>query len=62
MPIEMDSPSRRNFLAAFGAAMFTTPGLFADQLARTPQQTEGRSTRPGSRSTRTTTSSSSATA
>lgn len=36
-------PSRRNFLshAAFGAAAFTTPGLFADVLTRTPPQTEG---------------------
>ena len=34
---------RRRFLqqCAFGAAMFTTPGLFAEQLMRTPRQTEG---------------------
>jgi protocatechuate 3,4-dioxygenase beta subunit len=37
------TPSRRNFLshAAFGAAAFTTPGLFAEVLTRTPAQTEG---------------------
>lgn len=35
--------SRRRFLqqAAFGAALFTTPGLFAEQLLRTPEMTEG---------------------
>jgi protocatechuate 3,4-dioxygenase beta subunit len=34
---------RRNFLqaAAFGGAMFTTPGLFADLLTLTPKMTEG---------------------
>jgi protocatechuate 3,4-dioxygenase beta subunit len=36
-------PSRRGFLgiAAAGAAFFTTPGLFAEQLAATPARTEG---------------------
>jgi protocatechuate 3,4-dioxygenase, beta subunit len=34
-------PNRRLFLGAFGAALFTTPGLFADQLARTPDREEG---------------------
>ena len=36
-------PSRRRFLqdVAFGAAFFTTPGLFAEQLSRTPSLTEG---------------------
>ena len=36
-------PSRRVFLGAlaFGAAAFTTPGLFAEELTRTPDQTEG---------------------
>ncbi|MGE3822040.1 MAG: intradiol ring-cleavage dioxygenase [Isosphaeraceae bacterium] len=36
-------PSRRHFLgsAAFSAAFFTTRGLFADELVRTPAQTEG---------------------
>src|SRR5262245_5555578 len=36
-------PSRRAFLGtlAFGAAAFTTPGLFAEELIRTPDQTEG---------------------
>ena len=35
--------SRRAFLGTFaaGAAAFTTPGLFADELVRTPRQTEG---------------------
>ncbi len=34
---------RREFLqrTAFGAALFTTPGLFAEELMRTPRQTEG---------------------
>jgi protocatechuate 3,4-dioxygenase beta subunit len=36
-------PSRRVFLGSLtlGAAEFTTRGLFADELARTPPQTEG---------------------
>src|SRR5215217_4939129 len=36
-------PSRRRMLGsmAFGAAYFTTRGLFADDLTRTPAQTEG---------------------
>eukprot|EP00913_Durusdinium_trenchii_P028358 g26586.t1 len=35
--------NRRRFLKqfAFGTAMFTTPGLFAEELIRTPRQTEG---------------------
>jgi protocatechuate 3,4-dioxygenase beta subunit len=35
--------NRRSFLGtlAFGAAAFTTRGLFADELTRTPRQTEG---------------------
>ena len=33
-------PSRRLFLGAFGASLFTTPGLFAE-LIQTPAQTEG---------------------
>jgi protocatechuate 3,4-dioxygenase beta subunit len=36
--------SRRSFLThslAFGAAAFATPGLFAEELVRTPAQTEG---------------------
>lgn len=34
---------RRNFVQglAFGTAMFTVPGLFAEELAKTPRQTEG---------------------
>ena len=37
------APSRRAFLGtmAFGAAAFTVPGLFAEELVRTPAQTEG---------------------
>jgi protocatechuate 3,4-dioxygenase beta subunit len=37
------SPSRRSFLRrlALGAAALTTPGLFAEELLRTPRQTEG---------------------
>ncbi|OWK34752.1 intradiol ring-cleavage dioxygenase [Fimbriiglobus ruber] len=37
-------PTRRNFLRGgmvLGAAAFATPGAFADQLLRTPPQTEG---------------------
>lgn len=33
--------NRRTALATFGAAMFTTRGLFAEQLAGTPWMTEG---------------------
>ena len=32
---------RRKFLAAFGAACFATRGVFAEELARTPELTEG---------------------
>jgi len=34
-------PSRRVFLGTLGAALFTTRGLFADELVKTPAQTEG---------------------
>ncbi len=34
-------PGRRIFLGALGAAFFTTRGLFAEQLIRTPSLTEG---------------------
>ena len=34
-------PDRRLFLGALGGAFFTTRGLFADQLIRTPPLTEG---------------------
>ena len=34
-------PSRRIFLSTLGAAFFTTPGLFAEELMKTPAQTEG---------------------
>ncbi|HEV8002241.1 MAG TPA: protocatechuate 3,4-dioxygenase [Planctomycetaceae bacterium] len=36
-------PTRRNFLqgAAFGAALFSVRGLLAEELTRTPRQTEG---------------------
>lgn len=43
--MKMNSPlvPRRAFLgqAAFTAALFTVPGLFAEELVRTPAQTEG---------------------
>ena len=32
---------RRMFLGAISASLFVTPGLFAEQLLRTPSQTEG---------------------
>src|SRR5688572_26313327 len=36
-------PDRRRFLGslAFGATLFTTPGALAEELTRTPRQTEG---------------------
>lgn len=36
-------PNRRHFLGSLtaGAAFFTVPGLFAEELVRTPRQTEG---------------------
>jgi protocatechuate 3,4-dioxygenase beta subunit len=34
-------PGRRAFLGTLGAAFFTTPGLFADELVRTVAQMEG---------------------
>jgi protocatechuate 3,4-dioxygenase beta subunit len=34
-------PNRRLFLTSAGAAFFTTPGLFAEELVQTPKQTEG---------------------
>src|SRR3954454_20284454 len=42
MLIHVPRPSRRAFLGglSFGAALFTTRGLFADELVRTPAQTE----------------------
>ncbi len=36
-----DTRNRRLFLGAVGAAFFTTRGLFADELMRTPPLTEG---------------------
>ncbi len=39
-----DRPDRRRFLTqslAFGSALFTTSGVFADELTKTPKQTEG---------------------
>ena len=35
------APDRRVFLGALGAAFFTTRGLFAEELLRTPTLTEG---------------------
>ncbi len=37
----IDTRSRRIFLGTLGAAFFTTRGLFADELIRTPPLTEG---------------------
>jgi protocatechuate 3,4-dioxygenase, beta subunit len=37
----IDTRSRRIFLGTLGAAFFTTRGLFAEQLLRTPPLTEG---------------------
>lgn len=34
-------PNRRIFLGGFGAALFMTPGAFAEELFRTPRLTEG---------------------
>lgn len=34
-------PTRRAFLGTMGVAFFTTPGLFAEELTKTPAQTEG---------------------
>ena len=34
-------PDRRLFLSALGVSLFTTRGLFADELTRTPAQMEG---------------------
>jgi len=34
-------PNRRLFLGAVGVSLFTTRGLFAEELTRTPAQTEG---------------------
>ncbi|MFO0878404.1 MAG: protocatechuate 3,4-dioxygenase [Gemmataceae bacterium] len=41
MTMHIHVPTRRLFLGAVGAALFTTPGLFAEELFRTPAQTEG---------------------
>jgi protocatechuate 3,4-dioxygenase, beta subunit len=38
---ELYIPSRRLFLGAAGVALFTTRGLFAEELVKTPAQTEG---------------------
>jgi protocatechuate 3,4-dioxygenase beta subunit len=35
------NPNRRTFLCALGASFVATPPLFAEQLLRTPQMTEG---------------------
>lgn len=41
MDADRPLPSRRIFLGALGAAFFTTRGLFAEELFRTPSLTEG---------------------
>jgi protocatechuate 3,4-dioxygenase beta subunit len=42
-PLSVTSSNRRRFLRqlSLGAALFTLPGAFAEELIRTPQQTEG---------------------
>jgi len=41
MSTHLDLPSRRLILGAFGLSLFTTRGLFAEQLDPTPSRTEG---------------------
>jgi protocatechuate 3,4-dioxygenase, beta subunit len=41
MSTSLYRPDRRLFLGGFGAALCTTPGLFAEELFRTPPLTEG---------------------
>lgn len=41
MSLHIHIPTRRLFLGSMGAALFTTPGLFAEMLTQTPKQTEG---------------------
>jgi protocatechuate 3,4-dioxygenase beta subunit len=41
MSAPLPPTSRRAFLGACGAALFTTPGLFAEELTRTPRTGEG---------------------
>ena len=43
MHTQFSFSNRRHFLGslAWGAALFTTPGLFAEELVKTPKQTEG---------------------
>src|SRR5262249_36487655 len=41
MTTHIFTPTRRIFLGTLGAAFFTTPGVFAEELVRTPRQTEG---------------------
>ena len=41
MPAIPFCPTRRQFVAASAASLFLTPGAFAEELTRTPRQTEG---------------------
>ena len=43
MPLQISRPSRRVFLEALASSgvFFTTRGLFAEELTRTPEMTEG---------------------
>ncbi|HVV98882.1 MAG TPA: intradiol ring-cleavage dioxygenase, partial [Planctomycetaceae bacterium] len=43
MQTQFSFSNRRDFLGSltWGAALFTTPGLFAEELIKTPAQTEG---------------------
>jgi len=41
MNMSLWQPNRRLFLGTLGTALFTTPGLFAEELVQTPKQMEG---------------------
>ncbi len=41
MPVHLFVPSRRLFLAAAAVPLFTVRGAFAEELTKTPKQTEG---------------------
>ncbi|MEW6306610.1 MAG: protocatechuate 3,4-dioxygenase [Verrucomicrobiota bacterium] len=40
-PVTMSAANRRRFLLGLGVTLFTVPGAFAEELVRTPAQTEG---------------------
>jgi protocatechuate 3,4-dioxygenase beta subunit len=41
MPAHLFSATRRQFVTASAASLFVVPGAFAEELTRTPRQTEG---------------------